>query len=113
SSLLEAIFFGENPLHDGAAIIRGDKLIAAACRLPLSESTSVARHMHMRHRAGLGASEAADCVVIIVSEERGRVSLAVEGRMTEIRNLAELREALCEAFGLKPLATKSLKKGAG
>ena len=110
SSLLEAIFFGENPLHDGAAILRGDKVVAAACRLPLSESTAVAKHMHMRHRAGLGASEASDCVVIVVSEERGRISVAFEGRMTEIRSLAELRDRLNEAYGLNPRPRKPISK---
>lgn len=93
-ALLNAIFFKGNPLHDGAAIIRGEKVIAAACQLPLSVSDQVSRKVHMRHRAGIGMSEQSDCLAIIVSEERGTISLAADGRMTLCEGVNELREIL-------------------
>ncbi len=94
STLLEAMFYGENPFHDGAAVIRGDQVVAAGCRLPLSESSTVDRTKHMRHRAGLGISEVADCLVIIVSEERGKISVALEGKLTEVQHIQDLRAML-------------------
>ena len=104
AALLEAIFYGENPLHDGAVVIRNDKIVAAACRLPLSESATVARHMHMRHRAGLGVTEHSDCVVVVVSEERGTYSVAIDGRMKSMQDMTELREELRHVLGLvKPV----------
>lgn len=93
-ALLNSIFFKGNPLHDGAAIIRGEKVIAAACQLPLSVSDQVSRKVHMRHRAGIGMSEQSDCLAIIVSEERGTISLAADGRMTLCEGVNELREIL-------------------
>ncbi|MCC7230966.1 MAG: TIGR00159 family protein [Fimbriimonadaceae bacterium] len=92
--LLGSIFYEGNPLHDGAAIIRGDKIIAAACRLPLSDSNRLSQNVHMRHRAGLGVSEQLDCIAIIVSEERGTISYAKEGRLRKLTNAHELRDFL-------------------
>ncbi|MBI1756862.1 MAG: TIGR00159 family protein [Fimbriimonas ginsengisoli] len=94
SPLLGSIFYEKNPLHDGAAIVRGDRLRAAACRLPLSESTRLDRHVHMRHRAAVGVTENFDCVAIVVSEERGTISLAVGGQLERLSTPAELRERL-------------------
>lgn len=92
--LLGSIFYEGNPLHDGAAIIREDRVIAAACRLPLSENTRLDQHLHMRHRAGLGISEQADAVVVIVSEERGTISVSIDGTLTKLPGHAELRDLL-------------------
>lgn len=77
--LLESIFFDGSPLHDGAAIIRGDRVVAAACRLPFSENQSLSKSMHMRHRAAVGISEVVDCSAVVVSEERGTISYAESG----------------------------------
>lgn len=96
SELLIAIFYEGNPLHDGAAVICGDTLMAAACRLPLSESTRLGNKYHMRHRAGIGVSEATDCVVVIVSEERGAMSLAIDGRLEPVADAEKLRARLTE-----------------
>lgn len=83
SELLESIFANNTPLHDGAVIIRDKKIIAAAVILPLSEDTSqLAKSMGTRHRAGLGVSQITDALVIVVSEESGKVSIAREGVMT-------------------------------
>ncbi len=92
--LLGSIFYEGNPLHDGAVVIRGDTLIAAACRLPLSESRRVERAMHMRHRAALGVSEAFDCVTIVVSEERGTISCTIQGNIFKLNGPNELRDLL-------------------
>jgi diadenylate cyclase len=94
SPLLGSIFYEGNPLHDGAVIIRGDTLLAGACRLPLSESRRVDRAVHMRHRAALGVTEAFDCVAIVVSEERGTISCAIGESLQKLNNPSELRDLL-------------------
>lgn len=81
SELIQTIFFPNTALHDGAAIIRGDRLIAAACTLPISTARHMPdRQMGLRHRASLGISEVSDAVTIVVSEETGRISVVVGGR---------------------------------
>ena len=92
--LLVSIFFEGNPLHDGAVIIRKEKIISAASRLPLSESSRLAQNVHMRHRAAVGITEASDAVAIIVSEERGTISYAIEGNLRRLSSHLELREVL-------------------
>ncbi len=85
--LLENIFEPNTPLHDGAVIVRGDRVLAAACLLRLSDSTGVGRDLGTRHRAGLGVSEVSDATVFIVSEETGIVSMARGGAL--VRHLDE------------------------
>ena len=92
--LLGSIFYEGNPLHDGAVIIRGDTILSAACRLPLSESSRLDQTVHMRHRAAVGVTEAFDCITIVVSEERGTISIAEGGRLRRLNNAPELREFL-------------------
>ena len=96
--VLGAIFYPGNPLHDGAAIIRGDRIVAAACRLPLSESERLDANVHMRHRAAVGVTEALDCLCVVVSEERGTISLAADGRLRRLGSHLELREILNTQF---------------
>ncbi len=79
SELLKNIFYPNTPLHDGAVIIRGGRIEAASCMLPLTTQTHLSRELGMRHRAGIGMSEASDAVVVVVSEESGSISVAVEG----------------------------------
>ena len=81
SYLLENVFFNKSPLHDGAAIISGTRLHAAGCVLPLSKNESLAKELGTRHRAGIGISELTDAVVLIVSEETGVISVAVDGEL--------------------------------
>jgi diadenylate cyclase len=87
AELLLQIFYPNTPLHDGAAIVRGDRVVAAACVMPLSASgvlvQSAARGMGLRHRAALGASEISDAVTVVVSEESGAISVAYGGRMIQ------------------------------
>ena len=81
SQLLINIFEHNTPLHDGAVIIRGDRVVAATCYLPLSENMSLSKALGTRHRAAVGMSEVSDALVIVVSEETGKVSTAFGGRL--------------------------------
>ncbi len=92
--LMCSIFYEKNALHDGAVVVRGDKIVAAACRLPLSESSRLDKTVHMRHRAAVGVTEATDCLALVVSEERGTMSVALNGRLERIHTIKELREHL-------------------
>jgi len=85
SQILENIFFPNSPLHDGAVIMRKDRVIAASCYLPLTDDNSLSKQLGTRHRAAIGISETADCAVVVVSEETGKISLAIGGDLT--RNL--------------------------
>lgn len=97
SQLLETIFFPSTALHDGAVIIQGDRIIAAACVLPLTDSVLPDARLGTRHRAGVGVTEQTDAISVIVSEEMGIISIAHNGRM--IRRLDERRLAkILEAF---------------
>lgn len=79
------IFEHNTPLHDGAVIVRGDRIVAATCYLPLSDNMGISKELGTRHRAGLGISECTDSMTVIVSEETGKVSIAYEGEL--YRNL--------------------------
>ena len=92
--LLLNIFENKTPLHDGAVIIRDDRITSATCYLPMSESMSVNKQYGTRHRAGLGLSETTDAFVIIVSEETGQVSLALGGELIEDVKESELKNRL-------------------
>jgi len=96
SQLLVNIFEHNTPLHDGAVIIRGNRVMAATCYLPLSDNMGISKELGTRHRAGLGVSEAADCMVIIVSEETGKVTVAYDGNLTRNIDGNELREKLAK-----------------
>lgn len=101
SELIENIFYPKAALHDGATIIRGNRIIAAGCFLPLSENPNISKNLGTRHRAGLGLSEQSDAFIIIVSEETGVISVVEEGRMTRYLNDVTLREMLMERFQKK------------
>lgn len=81
TELLKNIFFNKAPLHDGAVIIRDGKIIAAGCVVPLSGNANLSRDLGMRHRAGIGTSEQSDAVTVIISEETGSISVAVDGML--------------------------------
>ncbi len=81
SELLKNIFYPKAPLHDGAAIIKDGRIGAAGCMLPLSSNPNLSRELGMRHRAGIGISEVSDAVVVVVSEETGAISVAVDGML--------------------------------
>ncbi len=94
SQLLINIFEHNTPLHDGAVIVRGDRVISATCYLPLSDNMGIGKELGTRHRAGIGASEATDAFVIIVSEETGKISVAQEGELERALDSDRLRERL-------------------
>jgi len=96
ADLLETVFLPQSPLHDGAVIIQGDRARAAGCFLPLSRSPHTGRQLGTRHRAALGISEESDAIALVVSEETGRVAIAVDGRMEPISDSATLRQRLQE-----------------
>lgn len=97
--LLLAIFQPGGALHDGAAIVQGDRVAAAACFLPLTMNPAVYRELGTRHRAGIGITEEADCLAVIVSEQTGRVSVAAFGEIRMDLHPDQLRERLSHHFG--------------
>ncbi|MBQ8094163.1 MAG: diadenylate cyclase CdaA [Clostridia bacterium] len=97
--LIENIFEPKTPLHDGAMIVRGDRVIAAACLLRLSDTTGVGRDLGTRHRAGIGMSEVSDATVLIVSEETGAVSLAEGGNLERYLDEQAVRNVLHRVYG--------------
>ncbi len=96
--LLESIFFKNNPLHDGAVIISGNKIKAARCVLPVSENPDIPARLGMRHRAALGITEQTDAIVIVVSEETGELSFVKEGELTLGLNFEDLENRLMMEF---------------
>ncbi len=94
SQLLENIFVPNTPLHDGAVIIRGNRILSAACFLPLTSNNNVSKELGTRHRAALGISEVSDALTIVVSEETGKVSIAMNGSLTRNVSREPLRRVL-------------------
>lgn len=94
AELIKNIFFNKAPLHDGALIIRDGRLAAAGCVLPLTQNTNLSKDLGMRHRAGIGLSEQADSVVVIVSEETGAISVAIDGMLKRHLSAATLDKIL-------------------
>lgn len=94
SALLENIFVVNTPLHDGATIIREDRIYASGCVLPLTNNNNINKKLGTRHRAGIGLSENSDALVIIVSEETGVISLAIGGRLTRNYDKEKLKKTL-------------------
>jgi diadenylate cyclase len=98
--LLLSIFQPGLPLHDGAAIVQGDRIAAAACFLPLTTNPALSRMLGTRHRAAIGITEETDCLSLVVSEETGRISVAAFGELTQGLSVAEVMERLHRHFGV-------------
>jgi diadenylate cyclase len=96
--LLINLFFPNSPMHDGAAVLRGNRVMAAGCLLPLSENPTLSRTLGTRHRAGLGISEQTDAVAVIVSEETGTISVGREGELVRGLSEEELKATLLDLF---------------
>jgi diadenylate cyclase len=94
NQLLINIFEHNTPLHDGAIIIRGDRIVSATCYLPLSDNRELSKELGTRHRAGVGISEVTDSFTIIVSEESGSISVAYRGEITRNVTIEILKEKL-------------------
>ena len=101
SSVLQSIFYKGSPMHDGGLLIRDGRIIAARCHVPLSVTMHSLERSGTRHRAAVGASEMGDTVAVVVSEERGKTSIAVNGRLFEMRSTQELEANLSYLLGLK------------
>ncbi len=109
SSVLQSIFYKGSPMHDGGLLIRDGRIIAARCHVPLSVTMHALERTGTRHRAAIGASEMGDTVVVVVSEERGKTSIAVNGRLFEMHDVKELEANLSYLLGLT--ATDTGKSG--
>ena len=101
AELLTNIFIPKTPLHDGAVVIRDNRIEAASCFLPLSQNPNVSKELGTRHRAGLGMSEESDAVVIIVSEETGRITVACKGELDVDLTPENLEKTLIKMFDVK------------
>ncbi len=98
TELLENVFYKGSPLHDGAAIIRGERLLAAGCVLPLTENSGLSKDLGTRHRAGIGISENSDALVLIVSEETGIISVAENGKLSRFLDLKTVEKLLLNYY---------------
>lgn len=103
SQLLINIFEHNTPLHDGAVVIRGNRVAAATCYLPLSDNMAISKDLGTRHRAAVGVSETTDSVTLVVSEETGRVSVAVSGQLRRISDGDELKTLLSVLIKREPV----------
>ena len=98
SSLLINIFIPNTPLHDGAVIVKGDRIKAAACFLPLSDSNNISKELGTRHRAGIGVTERSDSLALIVSEENGSISIAENGEISRYLDIETLENILTSLY---------------
>ncbi|HLK61769.1 MAG TPA: diadenylate cyclase CdaA [Chthonomonadaceae bacterium] len=94
--LLETLFYKGTTLHDGAVVIRQGRIVSAGCILPLTDRPKVDAHVHTRHKAALGMTDNSDAVVVVVSEETGTISIAVEGKLLRGQSETSLRERLTQ-----------------
>ncbi len=98
AQLLGNIFYEGAPLHDGAAIIRGDKIFAAGCVLPLTQNKNLNKSLGTRHRAGIGITENSDAIALIVSEETGIISMAIDGKLTRFLDVKTVEKTLLNLY---------------
>ncbi|MEF9985570.1 MAG: diadenylate cyclase CdaA [Bacteroidales bacterium] len=96
--LIENLFFKNSPLHDGAMIIAGNRIVAARCTLPISENPNIPAHYGMRHRAATGLTEETDATVVVVSEETGIISFVKDGEIKGMNSITELRLAIENSY---------------
>lgn len=108
--LIENIFFKNSPLHDGAMIVSGDRIVAARCTLPMSERTDIPPRYGMRHKAAIGITEQTDARVVVVSEQTGEVSFVRNGVMQHVSNANTLKLLISDAGGVKAAEEGRKKK---
>lgn len=114
SELIITIFTPQTPLHDGAIVIKEGKIAFARCFLPLTISTDIPENVGTRHRAGIGISEETDAIAVVVSEERGEISICVDGRIYKNLDALGLRKKLYKLLGIeKPSTFEILRKRLG
>jgi diadenylate cyclase len=110
SELLISIFNPRAPLHDGAVVVQGDRILAASCLLPLSESRLLDKRLGTRHRAAVGISELSDALVVVVSEKTGIISLAENGYLTRYLTKDQLEEKLFSLYKVEKVKTEFVPK---
>ncbi|MBS7526016.1 diadenylate cyclase CdaA [Fusibacter paucivorans] len=98
ADLLMNIFYPKSPLHDGAVVIKNERLMAAGCLLPLSSNKYISKELGTRHRAGMGMTESSDALIVIVSEETGAISMALEGKLQRFLDTTTLKELMSNAL---------------
>ncbi|MDF2656886.1 MAG: hypothetical protein K0R19_3360 [Bacillota bacterium] len=98
TELLGNLFYEGAPLHDGAVIVRGDRVLAAGCVLPLTQSKTLSKDLGTRHRAGIGITENSDAISIIVSEETGIISIAVDGKLSRFLDIKTVEKTLLNIY---------------
>ena len=108
AELIVNIFTPNTPLHDGAIVVREDKIMSAACFLPLTENYDLSKELGTRHRAALGISEVTDSIAVVVSEESGKISMAINGGLTRNLSIDTLKMALDKFFIGKKYTPKKL-----
>jgi diadenylate cyclase len=99
--ILLSIFHPTSPIHDGAVVIKGNRIVAAGCFLPITMGPDISKSLGTRHRAGLGLSEETDAVIVVVSEETGMVSMAIHGKFETHLDMGTLRDILTDLFTAK------------
>jgi len=109
--LLGSLFFKNSPLHDGAVIISKGKIVAAKCILPLTDNPDVPQNIGTRHRSAIGMSEVSDCLVIVVSEERGEISYCEYGALCQDVTPTQLTDKLRERFSIADYDAETIREG--
>jgi diadenylate cyclase len=99
AQLLQTIFQKDTPLHDGAVVIRNNRIVAASCHLPISQNPNISSVFGTRHRAAVGVSETNNVFVVVVSEETGRISIAKNGALTSGLSIQKLRTEMEQSLG--------------
>ncbi|NLY70875.1 MAG: TIGR00159 family protein [Clostridiales bacterium] len=96
--LFGSIFYLGSPLHDGATIVRGDRILAAGCVLPLTQNRTLSKDLGTRHRAGIGITEHSDAIALIVSEETGIISIAIDGKLSRFLDIKTVEKTLLNVY---------------
>src|SRR5262245_3635924 len=108
AELLQALFSPDSPLHDGAAVIREDQVVAAGCILPLTQNPRVSAALGTRHRAAIGLSEECDAAIVVVSEQTSAISVAFRGHLRQRLSEGELRSEITRIFRIRPEEEQSM-----
>lgn len=98
ADLLMNIFYPKSPLHDGAVVIKNNRIMAAGCLLPLSSNKYISKELGTRHRAGMGMTESSDALIVIVSEETGAISIAIEGKLRRFLDMSTLKDLMLSSL---------------
>lgn len=102
------VFIPNTPLHDGAAVIRGKRMVAAGCLLPLTDDRSLSTELGTRHRAAIGLSEQSDAIIVVVSEETGTISIAQDGKIYRHLDSEKLKQKLQPLFAPEKMNIKDV-----